>query len=639
MKVITVFKTHVDIGFTDLPSKVLKSYSTSLLSDVVTTCENAKDTHKPFIWTMPSYVLYYTLKNCNDELRKRTEKLISQGIITWHALPLTIRTEFFSGYELRKLFYYSDELCKRYNKPKPVSAKMTDVPGHTQALVDVLCENGVKFLHLGCNPASTHPDVPTLFFWESKNGNRILTFYDSDYGAGVVPPKDWKFPVYLCMNVTRDNVGVHDEGTIRQLEKELYEYDVNAVLETGSLDDFANEILGCDLSGIPVIKGELGDTWIHGLSAFPKACQAIGDVRRTFEKVSSFLESRNDTEFFDLQNEYIENVMLFGEHSGGVDVKKYVSAYRDNGSYSKEYLLQALDTEQFKYAQSGWNDEVKWALNAKSAALKLKEKTEKKYGVSFDKQPETNSEQYSIECDAYGINVVNNENGRKVTVSYLYEVVGRNTIDCFLDSYLTHKYNWALADFGRYRMDGVNTYPDVENMTFKPILKNMKKDGSTVCAEYVTDKKSHFEYGNCMGLCVKAEQIGEKVKITLIINNKQPTLYVEGGYVCFDINEKLTDLTVNKSGVDITPSSDVVKGANTAFFGVDKYVKVNGVTIEPVHTRLVCFGEPKVYRNNTKAFEEPDNGKVLFNIYNNMWATGSPQWVTGSFKFEYYLSF
>ena len=37
MKIINVFKTHVDIGFTDLPQNVLKKYATNLLVDAVET--------------------------------------------------------------------------------------------------------------------------------------------------------------------------------------------------------------------------------------------------------------------------------------------------------------------------------------------------------------------------------------------------------------------------------------------------------------------------------------------------------------------------------------------------------------------------------------------------------------------------
>ena len=374
MKVIAVFKTHVDIGFTDLPRKILSAYSDTLLTRIVEACESTQNTQFPLVWTMPAFVLHYSLRNCTEELKQRAENLIRKEQLVWHALPFTLKTEFFSSYELNETLYYAKELSRIYEKPMPISAKMTDVPGHTQALVDVLCENGVKFLHLGCNPASTPPAVPRLFFWESKSGNRILTYYDKDYGGNVIPPKDWNYPIHLSMNVSGDNCGVHEDGTIEKLEESLKSYDPTAELCIGTMDDFAKELLQCDLSAVPVIRGELGDTWIAGLGAFPEGCAAIGDVRKDFEKISLFLAEKGDTEFAQLQREYLENALLFGEHSGGVDVKRLLSERR---YYEKDALLKALNSEPYLYAKSGWDDERSWCYQARDAALQLKKRWRK----------------------------------------------------------------------------------------------------------------------------------------------------------------------------------------------------------------------------------------------------------------------
>ena len=187
MKVITVFKTHVDIGFTDLPLAVLSRYAGNMLANAIETCERTKTNPEGerFVWTLPAYPLYYALERTTPEMRKRAEALIKDGSLCWHALPFTLRTEFFSKQELTDSFLYSNRLAERYGVAAPRSAKMTDVPGHTQVLVDVLVENGVHFLHLGSNPAVTRPDVPVLFWWESAAGNRILTYYNKDYGGAL----------------------------------------------------------------------------------------------------------------------------------------------------------------------------------------------------------------------------------------------------------------------------------------------------------------------------------------------------------------------------------------------------------------------------------------------------------------------
>lgn len=637
MKVIAVFKTHVDIGFTDLPRKILSAYSNTLLTRIVEACESTQNTQFPLVWTMPAFVLHYSLRNCTEELKQRAENLIRKEQLVWHALPFTLKTEFYSSYELNETLYYAKELSRIYEKPMPISAKMTDVPGHTQALVDILYENGVKFLHLGCNPASTPPKVPRLFFWESKKGNRILTYYDKDYGGSVIPPDDWNYPVHLSMNVSADNFGVHKAGTIESLQNTLKSYDPSAELCVGTMDDFAKELLSYDLSNLPVICGELGDTWIAGLGAFPEGCSAIGDVRKDFEEISLFLKEKNDFEFADLQRTYLENVLLFGEHSGGVDVKRLLSERR---CYEKSALAKALKTEPYIYANSGWNDERSWCYEARSAALQLKEKVEKKYGDIFQENSNNDLEKtnFTLSVENGKITIYNSKAKRKIHISYLYEIIGKSTIDNYLDIYLTRKCDWSLADFGRYQLDGTNTYPSVNDQCFEPIMTKIVHQTNSISVSYLPDNKSFNEYGNVEQITITATLEGNRVLVSLDLKNKQPTMYVEGGYLCFELDEKIQNISIFKSGVEINPETDIVQGANTALFAVNPSVKINNVYISPIHSPLVCFGEPKIYRNNIQPFQMPQNGKIYFNLFNNMWASGSPQWICGSYHFDFYIN-
>ncbi len=636
MKVIAVFKTHVDIGFTDLPRKILAAYSDTLLTRIVEACERTQNTELPLVWTMPAFVLHYALRNSVKELKERAEALIKKDLLVWHALPFTLKTEFFSNYELHETLYYAKELSRIYKKPMPISAKMTDVPGHTQALIDVLSENDIKFLHLGCNPASTSPQVPRLFFWESKKGNRILTYYDKDYGGGVIPPKDWNYPVYLSMNVSADNHGVHAYGTIDSLKETLKRYDSTAEFCIGTMDDFARELLCCDLRNLPVIRGELGDTWIAGLGAFPEGCSSIGDVRKDFEKISLFLKEKNDSEFSKIQRTYLENLMLFGEHSGGVDVKRLLS---DRRHYEKNELLQALKTDPYIYAHSGWNDERGWCYEARNAALQLKAKVEAKYKYDFENNAMKNSEHvnFTLSVKDGQIIVEDLKRQKSIKISYLYEIIGRSTIDTYLDTYLTKKCDWSMADFGRYQLNGTNTYPEVNDQNFTPTVNNFAQKADSISISYSTDSESFGTYGNAEQITITASLDGNRVLVSIDLKNKQPTMYVEGGYICFELDEKIQNISICKSGVEINPETDIVSGANSALFAVNPYVKINDLSISPIHSPLVCFGEPKIYRNNIEKFRMPQNGKTFFNLFNNMWASGSPQWISGNFHFEFYI--
>ena len=78
-----------------------------------------------------------------------------------------------------------------YHLPPARDAKLTDVPSHSRVLPTVLKNAGVDFLHLGCNPGSASPQVPTLFWWQGPDGSRLLTFYRAEYyGSGILPPEE-----------------------------------------------------------------------------------------------------------------------------------------------------------------------------------------------------------------------------------------------------------------------------------------------------------------------------------------------------------------------------------------------------------------------------------------------------------------
>ncbi len=85
----------------------------------------------------------------------------------------------------KELFEYGVSLSRKLDAHfgmKTIAAKMTDVPGHTIAMVPILAANGIRFLHIGVNPASTKPDVPTMFWWQAAGGEKLLVMYNNDYG-------------------------------------------------------------------------------------------------------------------------------------------------------------------------------------------------------------------------------------------------------------------------------------------------------------------------------------------------------------------------------------------------------------------------------------------------------------------------
>jgi len=322
MKIILAFKTHFDIGFTQLASEIIDQYSGQMLSDVIETCNGTADMGKlHYIWTMPSWPL--TIMQGSEGKRSELDRLVKEGQIAFHALPYTSHTDFCGMADTIEGLRYASELSAEYDVPLPVSAKMTDVPGHGRSLPTLLTKAGIRFLHLGCNAYATPPGVPPLFFWQGSDGSRLLTMYSKGgYGSSMVPPADWPFPVWMALMHTHDNIGPQSAEIIRAMVAEARESCPDAEIVCGTMDDFYHELAKCDLSGLPVVTGDLAETWIHGVGSYPAEVRAVRQARRDLVTASAavFAAGGDKEKLSGAYRDAYDNLCLFGEHTWGLDV-------------------------------------------------------------------------------------------------------------------------------------------------------------------------------------------------------------------------------------------------------------------------------------------------------------------------------
>ncbi|NOX55886.1 MAG: hypothetical protein GXP27_15875, partial [Planctomycetes bacterium] len=166
-QIVVVFKTHFDIGYTDLARNVVNRYRTTMIDKALAVCEATRKLppeHR-FVWTVPGWPMAQILwPRQTPERRKRIVRAIYDGRLVWHALAGTTHTESLDLEDLVRGLGFSSRLARSLDVPLPRDAKMTDVPSHCWILPTVLKRAGVDFLHLGCNSASASPDVPMLFW-------------------------------------------------------------------------------------------------------------------------------------------------------------------------------------------------------------------------------------------------------------------------------------------------------------------------------------------------------------------------------------------------------------------------------------------------------------------------------------------
>src|SRR5687768_4723912 len=258
-KVVVVFKTHFDLGFTDLPDRVMSLYTGPMFDAVRETMRATEGEPEKlrYTWTLPSWPLMRLLDDPNlpIETREAAHKLVADGRLVWHAWPFTTHTAFCGLEDLVRGLHISRGLSERFGR-SPGAAKQTDVPGHTWIFPSLLARAGVRFLHLGCNAGSHPPHVPRLFWWEGPDGSRLLTFYSvGGYGTSPLPPQDWPHDTWLALQHTIDNHGPHTPDDLRHIREEIQRAAPHAEIAFGQLHDFADSLLAnpSQLEDLPVL--------------------------------------------------------------------------------------------------------------------------------------------------------------------------------------------------------------------------------------------------------------------------------------------------------------------------------------------------------------------------------------------------
>jgi hypothetical protein len=377
-KIILVFKTHFDIGFTDLSSRVIDNYANSMLKEVIATCKATQHMGKlQYVWTMPAWPLKIITERCSADLKNELDLLITRGQIVWHALPFTSHTDFCSAEEYIEGLRFGRELSNVYQKPYSISAKMTDVPGHGIMLPAILSGAGVKFLHLGCNEFANPPKLPFLFHWQAVSGERVLTMYSKGgYGTSLLPPEDWDYPVWMALMQTQDNCGPQSVEVIESLVKRIQKKYPEAEIVCGTMDDFYNDLSKCDLKDLPTITKDLADTWIHGIGSYPAEVGKIREEREKSKRLQAMVakqylensEHKTD-QAAEILNRYYEEVSLFEEHTWGADVKTWLGKDR---VYRKKDFLKEKSAKNYQFMEASWQEQRDRVYQSDLAVQELK---------------------------------------------------------------------------------------------------------------------------------------------------------------------------------------------------------------------------------------------------------------------------
>jgi hypothetical protein len=380
-QVVVVFKTHFDIGYTDMASNVVARYRTSMIDQALGVVDQNRELppDRQFVWTLPGWPLHQILADWPGQSPNRRRRVLDafrQGRFVVHALPFTTHTELLEAEDLVRGLGFATRLSRDAGLALPRDAKMTDVPCHSWILPTLLRHAGVDFLHLGCNAASRSPRVPALFWWEGPDGSRLLTMYTAEsYGTDLVPPAGWPHKTWLALTHTGDNHGPPTPDEVRKLMTRAAEQLPGVKIKIGRLSDFADALLA-EHPTLPVVRGDMPDTWIHGPMCDPAGAALARTTRPDLvaaEALNTLLPVWGipTASAAPVLAEAFEQSLLYGEHTWGGAlwwVSQYSGAQRL--PYGKQWR-EIRASGKYERIESSWAEHTAYIERAHRLAEPL----------------------------------------------------------------------------------------------------------------------------------------------------------------------------------------------------------------------------------------------------------------------------
>lgn len=627
-RVHLVFKTHLDIGFTDHAEKVRKQYHDRFIPQAIETGAHffAENPDEPrFIWTTGAWLIWDHLNSRSPAEVKRLEQAIEHGLIRWHGLPYTTHTELMSPALFRAGLSYSQELDRRFGK-RTIAAKMTDVPGHTLGMVPMLADAGIRFLHLGVNTASPPPNVPDVFRWRAPGGEEIVVMYQRSYGETYFPEG---MSDALSFAHTSDNIGPQSVAQTVDVYREMHHKAPDAVIRAATLEDYG-AILWDAREQFPVLDIELGDSWIHGSATDPQKTARFLALQRQYDRFA-------DDGLTPSRLAFGRGLAMVAEHTCGVDIKTYL---RDDKAWSrKDFEVARASDYRFAYSEVSWAEqrayidkavsvlgcddrEIAEAAISRLAAPALPAISARAGTISAGRweahvDPVTGDLTALVTPAGRTIEGRTDTEGRHSLVAYRYESYDATDMARHMDTYLTHRPEWAILDHDK---PGLAASGAGLSKVFVPVLT--AAEGSS--AVLSMPKQANGQYGAPPILSLHMEE-GEGLILTFVLRGKPANRMPEASFLSFT-PAGASDWSFNKMGLWHS-SERIAESGGAQLQAVAAAREASTLTIEPLDTPLVA---PQSWDFMTFCKTRPSFAEgIRFNLHNNKWGTNFPMWCEG----------
>ncbi len=369
-KVIIVYKTHFDIGYSALARDAIHGYRTEMMDEALSAVEYNRNRpgSEQFVWTLAGWPMKQMLwSGLDPERKKAMDRAIKEGNLVVHALPFTTHTETLDPEDLVRSLGFSSNINKQYGLPPARDGKMTDVPSHSWILPTLLVHANINFMQIGGGLVNKGPEIPMMFWWEGPDGSRLLTMYLNAYGTPRTPPENWECKTWLYLSMTGDNEGPPSPETIRN-DIDFFKENMPGVkVKIGKLSDFSDRIIA-EQPKFPVVRGDMPDTWVHGVMSAPEGTRIARNIRPQIAATEALNTLEKSWGIFlpdisQIISDAYEQSLLYGEHTWGLAAQHYrVFPY---GKRWEQMLAEGLPAN-FRALEESWNEKENYIKTARN---------------------------------------------------------------------------------------------------------------------------------------------------------------------------------------------------------------------------------------------------------------------------------
>lgn len=631
-KVLVIFKTHLDIGFTDLSSKVEQRYIDHYIPKAIEVARRLREEggDERYVWTTGAWLVDAYLRQATPEAAAELEEAIRHGDIAWNGVPYTVESESMNRALFEGILWLSQRLDARFGKHTS-AAKMTDVPGHTRSIVPLLSEAGIGFLHVGTNPAVSVPDVPPVCRWrDPATGREIILMYQGSYGDTMLLP-DGRTAVSI--NLTGDNHGPHSIEEVHRIFASLRERYPSARIVAASLNDVA-AALEPMRAGLPVVTSEIGDTWIYGYGSAPLRMARFRELGRLYD---GWIRQGRLAPDSDAAIDFAVRLGMIAEHTWGADVKTHL---RNWDKYDFDSFTAARTQPEFRFMEESWrelDDNIDRAVELLPAPLREEAREALKHIGKVDRHPVTGNDS-DRKLDAAGRYAFETKGVKCLLGGITYQSFSNDDYTRFQDAYLTSHVQWAIEDNGKPGLDrSPARSATIEARVAKSSVER-SREGRRIRTEMAFPEDARID-PRVLPEAVRCQweiaRDGRSVAWTVDLIGKPANRMPEAYWVSIR-PEELLSVVAEKTGgrVDLL---DVVPGGNRQMHGIDRYVDLvtrrGTLRITSPDALLAVVGECNALNYSTR---QPDLRQgVHFCLYDNLWGTNFSMWWGGDMRYRF----